>query len=83
MIKAVIYYRVCSEGNRQDNERQTNELIEYAIKMGYKLIEVYEEKVNGYKKNEDRPIFSRMLEEIERGTIDKVLVWELVELVVR
>jgi DNA invertase Pin-like site-specific DNA recombinase len=77
MVKAVIYSRVSSEGNRQDNERQTNELIEYANKMGYKLVEVYEEKVSGYKKNEDRPIFSRMLEEIEKGAIDKVLVWEL------
>jgi DNA invertase Pin-like site-specific DNA recombinase len=77
MIKAVIYSRVSSEGNRQDTERQTNELIDYANKMGYELIEVYEEKVSGYKKNEDRPIFSRMLEEIEKGTIDKVLVWEL------
>jgi DNA invertase Pin-like site-specific DNA recombinase len=77
MTKAVIYSRVSSEGNRQDNERQTNELIEYANKMGYELVEVYEEKVSGYKKNEDRPIFSRMLEEIERGTIDKLLVWEL------
>ena len=77
MTKAVIYSRVSSEGNRQDTERQTNELKEYANKMGYELVEVYEEKVSGFKKNEDRPIFSRMLEEIEKGTIDKVLVWEL------
>ena len=72
MTKAVIYSRVSSEGNRQDTERQTNELIEYANKMGYKLVEVYEEKVSGYKKNEDRPIFSKMLAEIDKGTIDKV-----------
>jgi DNA invertase Pin-like site-specific DNA recombinase len=77
MTKAVIYSRVSSEGNRQDTERQTNELIEYANRMGYKLVEVYEEKVSGYKKNEDRPIFSRMLKEIDKGEIDKVLVWEL------
>ena len=77
MIKAVIYSRVSSEGNRQDTERQTKELIEYANKMGYELVEVYEEKVSGYKKNEDRPIFSKMLEKIENGSIDKVLVWEL------
>jgi DNA invertase Pin-like site-specific DNA recombinase len=77
MTKAVIYSRVSSEGNRQDTERQTNELIEYANKVGYELIRVYEEKVSGFKKNEDRPIFSKMLEEIEKGTIDKVLVWEL------
>lgn len=77
MIKAVIYSRVSSEGTRQDTERQTTELIEYSKKMGYELVGVYEEKISGYKKNEDRPVFSKMLEEIERGTIDKVLVWEL------
>lgn len=77
MVKAVIYSRVSSEGNRQDTERQTNELIEYANKMGYELVEIYEEKVSGFKKNEERPIFSKMLEEIEKGNIDKCLVWEL------
>ena len=77
MTRAVIYSRVSSEGNRQDTERQTNELIEYANKMGYELVGVYEEKVSGFKKNEDRPIFLKMLEEIEKGSIDKVLVWEL------
>jgi DNA invertase Pin-like site-specific DNA recombinase len=77
MTKAVIYSRVSSEGNRQDTERQTNELKEYANKMGYELIGVYEEKVSGFKKNEDRPIFSKMLEEIEKGNIEKLLTWEL------
>lgn len=77
MTRAVIYSRVSSEGNRQDTERQTNELIEYANKMGYELVGVYEEKISGYKKNEDRPIFSKMLEEIEKGFIDRILVWEL------
>lgn len=77
MTRAVIYSRVSSEGNRQDTERQTNELIEYANKMGYELVGVYEEKISGYKKNEDRPIFSKMLEEIEKGYIDRILIWEL------
>jgi DNA invertase Pin-like site-specific DNA recombinase len=77
MTRAVIYSRVSSEGNRQDTERQTRELIEYANKMGYELVGVYEEKISGYKKNEDRPIFSKMLDEIEKGYIDRILVWEL------
>jgi DNA invertase Pin-like site-specific DNA recombinase len=77
MTKAVIYSRVSSEGNRQDTERQTNELIEYANKMGYELVGVYEEKVSGFKKNEDRPIFSKMLEDAENGNFEKCLVWEL------
>ena len=77
MTRAVIYSRVSSEGNRQDTERQTNELVEYANKMGYELVGVYEEKVSGFKKNEDRPIFSKMLDDIEKGFIDRILVWEL------
>jgi DNA invertase Pin-like site-specific DNA recombinase len=77
MIRAVIYSRVSSEGNRQDTERQTNELKEYANKMGYELVGVYEEKVSGFKKNSQRPIFSKMLDDLESQKIDKVLVWEL------
>jgi len=45
--------------------------------MGYNIVEVYEEKVSGFKKNELRPIFSKMLEDIKTNEIDKVLVWEL------
>lgn len=78
MVNAVIYSRVSSVGNRQDNERQTNELTEYAARMGYNLVGVYEEKISGFsKKNEERPILTQMLKDIDRGKIDKVLTWEL------
>ncbi|WP_396170496.1 recombinase family protein [Flavobacterium sp.] len=77
MTRAVIYSRVSSEGSRQDTERQTNELVEYANTMGYELVWVYEEKVSGFKKNNERPIFSRMLDDLKSQKIDKVLVWEL------
>ena len=77
MIQAVIYSRVSSDSERQDTERQTLELKEYAHRMGYTLVDVYEEKVSGFKKNEQRPVFSKMLEDISSKQIDKVLVWEL------
>ena len=77
MINAVIYSRVSSESERQDTERQTEELKDYADRMGYTIVEVYEEKVSGFKKNEQRPVFSKMLEDIKTKNIDKVLVWEL------
>ena len=77
MINAVIYSRVSSESERQDTERQTNELIDYAHRMGYTIVDVFEEKVSGFKKNEQRPVFSKMLEDIQIKNIDKVLVWEL------
>ena len=77
MINAVIYSRVSSDSERQDTQRQTTELKEYGNRVGYNIVEVYEEKVSGYKKNEQRPIFSKMLEDIKANQIDKVLVWEL------
>ena len=77
MVNAVIYSRVSSVGSRQDTERQTKELTEYAARMGYNLIGVYEEKISGFKKNEDRPVLSQMLIDIDRRKIDKVLTWEL------
>jgi DNA invertase Pin-like site-specific DNA recombinase len=77
MVNAVIYSRVSSVGSRQDTERQTKELTEYAARMGYNLVGVYEEKISGFKKNEDRPVLSQMLKDIDRGRIDKVLTWEL------
>jgi DNA invertase Pin-like site-specific DNA recombinase len=77
MINAVIYSRVSSIGNRQDTERQTNELREYAGRMGYNLVGVYEEKISGFKKLEDRPVLSQMLNDITKIRIDKVLTWEL------
>ena len=77
MIQAVIYSRVSSDSERQDTERQTNELKDYAHRMSYKIINVYEEKVSGFKKNEQRPVFTKMLEDIKTNNIDKVLVWEL------
>jgi DNA invertase Pin-like site-specific DNA recombinase len=76
-MKVVIYSRVSSESERQDTSRQTQELKEYANRMGYELVGVYEEKVSGFKKNEQRPVFSEMLEKIKGGSIEKILVWEL------
>jgi DNA invertase Pin-like site-specific DNA recombinase len=77
MVNAVIYSRVSSVGTRQDTERQTNELTEYAARMGYNLVGIYEEKISGFKKLEDRPVLSQMLNDINKLRIDKVLTWEL------
>ncbi|WP_252158858.1 recombinase family protein [Candidatus Arcticimaribacter forsetii] len=77
MIKTAIYSRVSSESERQDTERQTNELQQYAKRMNYELVQVFEEKVSGFKKNDQRPVFSKMLEMAKEGSIDKILVWEL------
>ena len=67
MIKTVIYSRVSSESERQDTERQTKELQQYAKRMNYEVVEVFEEKVSGFKKNDQRPVFFQDVGTGERG----------------
>ena len=40
--------------------------------MNYDVVEIFEEKVSGFKKNDQRPIFSKMLELAKEGAIDKI-----------
>jgi len=74
-MKVVIYSRVSTSG--QDFQRQTTELNEYALKMGYSVLGVFEEKISGGKKNEERPKLVEMIEYVKTNQVDKVLVWEL------
>jgi DNA invertase Pin-like site-specific DNA recombinase len=74
-MKVVIYSRVST--NSQDYKRQTEELLEYSKKFNYEVVGIFEEKISGGKKNEDRPELMRMIEFIKTNKIDKVLCWEL------
>ena len=57
--------------------RQTEELLEYANKMGYSVEKVFEEKISGAKKNEERKELMSMMSYIKNNRIEKVLTWEL------
>jgi DNA invertase Pin-like site-specific DNA recombinase len=61
----------------QDNQRQIDELREYSQKMNFDVVKVFEEKISGGKKNEERPILLEMIRFIKENQIDKVLCWEL------
>jgi DNA invertase Pin-like site-specific DNA recombinase len=61
----------------QDNQRQIDELTEYSQKMNFNVIKVFEEKISGGKKNEERPILLEMIQFVKDNQIDKVLCWEL------
>jgi DNA invertase Pin-like site-specific DNA recombinase len=81
-LNVVIFSRVSSTGDRQNTDRQTNELKEYANRLGYNLVGIYEEKISGFKKNEERPVLNQLLHDIDNGIdgtikIDKVLTSEL------
>ncbi len=74
-VKVVIFSRVSTLA--QDYQRQTDELLEYADKMGYSVEKVFEEKISGAKKNEERKELMAMMSFIKSNRIEKVLTWEL------
>ncbi len=76
-MKAVIYARVSSTGERQNNERQVGDLKDYAAYKRYDIVKVYEEKVTGAKKNQDRPVLIEALNYCKSKQVDILLVSEL------
>ena len=61
-IKAVIYARVSSIGDRQSTDRQVNDLTDYAVYKGYKVLGIYTEHISGAKKNGERPVLREAIE---------------------
>jgi hypothetical protein len=53
-VKAVIYARVSSVGDRQCTDRQVKDLSDYAQYKGYEVIGIYTEHISGAKKNGER-----------------------------
>jgi DNA invertase Pin-like site-specific DNA recombinase len=74
-MRVIIFSRVST--SIQDNQRQIDELSEYSQKMNFDVIKVFEEKISGGKKNEERPILLEMIQFVKDNQIDKVLCWEL------
>ncbi len=74
-MRVVIYSRVSTR--TQDYTRQSHELLEYAEKMKYEVVKVFEEQISGAKKNSERPILMDMIEFVKNNNIEKVLTWEL------
>jgi DNA invertase Pin-like site-specific DNA recombinase len=74
-MRVVIQSRVSTA--IQENKRQIQELTEYAYKMGWEVVKVFEETISGAKKNEERPVLNEMIAFIKANKIDKVLCWEL------
>lgn len=73
--KAVIYARVSSVGDRQDTERQVEDLTRYAAAAGLEIVAVYREKASGAK--EDREVLAECLESLKGGGAGTLLLAEL------
>lgn len=76
-MKAVIYSRVSSTTDRQNTERQVADLTLYAKYKGYEVAKIYEEKISGAKRNNERPILVEALNFCRSENCDILLVSEL------
>ena len=80
MKKVVLFCRVSSTNDRQNYERQINDLTQLAATQNYHVAGVFAEKVSGAKKNNERKELMNMIEFVNTQQIDKVLVTELTRL---
>ena len=73
--KAVIYARVSSNGDRQDTERQVEDLTQYAAATGLDIVAVYREKASRVKDN--REMLAECVAFLRAGKADTLLLSEL------
>ena len=76
-MKAVIYARVSSIGDRQSTTRQGADLMKYAQYKQFDVVKIFEERGSGGKKNLDRPILLEAINFCINMNIDTILVSEL------
>ena len=76
-LRAAIYARVSSTGDRQSTERQVINLTDYAKKNSMTICNTFEEHISGAKKNHERPILQECLSYCVEEKIDVLLLSEL------
>lgn len=63
--------------DRNDQENQTNELKALAVKKGYRVAKVFEEKLNQLKKYSTMPVLAEMVDYFRKNRIQKVYIWDV------
>lgn len=75
MEKVVILARVSTD--KQEYQRQINELTEYCGKVGWEVSEVFANKVSGAKKLEEREEIRQLVAYVKEHKIDRVVCLEI------
>ena len=78
--KTAIYCRIST--SMQSTDRQKEDLLKVAERFKYEVDadHIYIDIITGFSVGEDRPNYSALLEEIEKGNIDTILFSELTRL---
>lgn len=76
-MKAIIYSRVSSLGNRQDTTSQIEELTKVANNKGWQVVNVFSEKISGAVSNEKRDELKKAFDFAKNNGIDVIMFSEL------
>ena len=76
-MKAVIYARVSSGGDRQSTDRQVSDLLDYVEYQHLELSKIFEEHISGAKKNRERPVLLQAIDYCRQNNVSMLLVSEL------
>lgn len=74
---SIIYARVSSVGDRQNTERQISDLTSYAEYQKLQVLQIFEEKISGAKKNVERPVLLQAIDYCKQNNVSILLVSEL------
>ena len=74
---AVILARVSSVTDRQDTQRQVQDLLKYAQAQDIEVVHIFEEHISGAKKNEERAILNECLDFCASNSVRFLLLSEL------
>lgn len=77
MKTAVIYARVSSLSDRQNTQRQIEDLARFASQNDYEVLKVSEEHISGATKNENRTVLMECLNFCTTNKVDCLLLSEL------
>jgi DNA invertase Pin-like site-specific DNA recombinase len=77
MKKVVLFCRISSTNDRQNYDRQINDLTALVSSMNYQVESVFAEKVSGAKKNSERKELKNMIEYVNNNLFDNVLCTEI------
>ena len=77
MSRAVIYARVSSTNDRQNTQRQIEDLTRFANSNDYSIVGTYEEHISGATKNENRTVLMECINYCIANKVNYILLSEL------
>ena len=72
-MKVAVYARISTQDQSSDNQK--DQILRYCRVRGYEIYNIYKDVCSG--KNESRPSFDNLIDDMRRGSFDAIAVYKL------